>query len=106
GYVTYSNGNPVVNHTVWIMTDSLTTPTACLQGHQVHTNANGFYLDTLKCSVGDIVKVRIQLENCNGTYITENTQVNAANNVVERNFTLACNPQCNAEFVFTKQNLT
>jgi PKD repeat protein len=106
GYVTYSNGSPVVNHNVWIMTDSLTTSTACMQAHQVHTNANGFYIDSLNCPNGSIVKVRIQTENCNGTYIVENPQVNTATNIVERNFMLACNPQCNADFVFTKQNLT
>lgn len=105
GYITYSNGSPAVNHSVWIMTDSSTTAPACMQAHQVHTNANGFYMDSLNCPNGAIVKVRIQTENCNGTVLVENVQVNTATNIVERNFTLACNPSCHADFIFTKQNL-
>lgn len=106
GYVKYANGTPAAAHQVWIMADSLTSPSGCVAPVQVYTNANGFYIDTLSCSAGNIVKVRIWLQNCNGTAIVENAQINTATGMVERNFTLSCNPQqCMANFIFSQQNM-
>jgi len=102
GYVTYSNGAAAANQPVYIQTDSVSTPQGCYQGGVVYTNANGYYIDTLSCTSGNIVKVRISVPNCNGTLLVENPQVNTTTNVVERNFVLACTPQqtCTANFNF------
>jgi len=99
GYVYFANGSAASNVAVYIQTDSLSTPSACMQGHVRYTNANGYYLDSLSCSA-TITKVRIDVTNCNQGFLTENAQVNTATNVVERNFTLACNLQqtCMANF--------
>ncbi|MCE3283705.1 MAG: hypothetical protein K0Q66_2442, partial [Chitinophagaceae bacterium] len=109
GHITYSNGAPAANHAVWISTDSTSTPPACMQGSMVHTNANGYYIDTLYCTSGNIVKVRIQTQNCNGTWLVETPQVNTSTNLVERNFTL-CTPTpapCQANFNYHFiQNMT
>jgi PKD repeat protein len=106
GYVTYSNGVAAANQWVFIQTDSLTSPAGCHQYSQVVTNANGYYIDTLSCTNGNIVKVRITLADCNGTILTENPQVNTTTNVVDRNFVLSCTPQqtCNANFNFNIQS--
>lgn len=71
----------------------------------MYTNANGYYIDTLSCSSGNIVKVRISVPNCNGAMLVENPQVNTATNIVERNFVLGCSPQqtCTANFSFVVQ---
>jgi PKD repeat protein len=107
GYVTFSNGSPAANQLVYVSTDSMTTPSGCSQTHSRYTNANGFYIDTLSCSSGNIVKVWISVLGC-GTVISENPQVNTATNLVERNFTLPCSPQtsCHADFNFTVQGTT
>ncbi|HEX6913942.1 MAG TPA: PKD domain-containing protein, partial [Chitinophagaceae bacterium] len=105
GYVKFSNGSPAVNHAVWISTDSATTPFACWQTSMTYTNANGYYIDTLNCDSGNIVKVRIVVMNCNGTYLVETPMLNSGANVIERNFTL-CTPACDANFVFNTSNLT
>lgn len=107
GYVTYSNGTPAANHPVYIQTDSLTSASGCYQYNVVYTNANGYYADTFNCT-GSIVKVKIQVQDCNGSILTETPQVNTATNIVERNFTLSCNLQqtCHADFNFSVQQLT
>jgi PKD repeat protein len=105
GYVFYSNGTAAANQLVYVSTDSLTTPPACMQAHQLHTNANGFYIDSFSCS-SNIVKVRIDVVGC-GSVITENPQVNTSTNIIERNFTLSCSPQgCHADFTFMIQQTT
>lgn len=105
GYVTYSNGTAAANQWVYIQTDSLSTPNGCHQYSQVYTNANGYYIDTLSCSSGNIVKVQIRVSNCNGTLLIENPQVNTTTNIVERNFVLGCNVQqtCVADFNYNVQ---
>lgn len=106
GQVKFSNGSPAVNFPVRISTDSSSTPSACMQAQVVYTNANGYYIDTLHCSSANIVKVQIGLQNCDGTYLVENPQVNTATNLVERNFTI-CQAQhnCEAKFVSSTANL-
>jgi PKD repeat protein len=107
GYVKYSNGTPAVNQVVYVSTDSVSTPSACMQGHQKFTNANGYYIDTLTCSSATIVKVRIDIPAC-GMMLTENPLVNTSTNVVERDFILSCSPQtsCHADFNFNIQQAT
>lgn len=62
----------------------------CLISHNVTTNPNGFYIDTLKCTGGDIRKLYIIVENCNGTKITRDPTVNSTG-IVEVNFIICSN---------------
>ena len=108
GYVKYGNGTPVVNQQVHIFTDSANTPAGCYQYKTAYTNANGFYIDTLLCNSGNLLKFYIYtIDNC-GNPITQTVHLTSPVNVVERNFTFSCTVQqgCHADFVFTKQNLT
>jgi PKD repeat protein len=98
GYVTYSNGTPVPNHTV-VISDS-SNGGSC-QYHTRITNQNGFYIDTLQCS-SNITHVRIGTDNCGGiTYLFDVITVPPAG-VVEKNFTLSCMPPsaCQANYSF------
>jgi PKD repeat protein len=102
GYIKDSNGNAIANHSVYIATDSISTPSGCHQHNYVQTNANGFYIDTLRCNTGNITKINITVYDCNGTTHIENIQLTSPVTVVERNFILSCTVQqsCNADFVF------
>jgi PKD repeat protein len=62
----------------------------CLISHNVYTNPNGFYIDTLKCTGGDIRKLYIIVENCNGAKITRDPAVNSTG-VMEVNFIICAN---------------
>ena len=88
GTVTDSSNNPVANRTVKIYsTDS--TNHGCLISHTKVTNPNGFYIDTLTCD-GDIRKLSIIVENCNGDKITKEIVV-TPNTTIETNFVI-CRP--------------
>ena len=88
GTVTDSSNNPVANRTVKIYsTDS--TNHGCLISHTKATNLNGFYIDTLTCD-GDIRKLSIIVENCNGDKITKEIVV-TPNTTIETNFVI-CRP--------------
>lgn len=91
GTVQDANKNPIANKKVLIATDSLNTATGCVIMHTVLTNPNGYYIDTLKCLGGDIRKLKIAVENCNGTMLINDPNV-TLNNVVESNF-VVCVPQ-------------
>ena len=56
-------------------TDS--TNGGCIISHNVYTNPNGYYIDTLKCTSGDIRKLYIIVENCDGTKLTRDPAVTA-----------------------------
>jgi PKD repeat protein len=62
----------------------------CLISHNVYTNPNGFYIDTLKCN-GDIRKLLIIVENCTGKKITNDPAVTTTG-IVESNFIICTNP--------------
>lgn len=104
GTVKDSANNPVANRTVKIYsTDS--TSNGCILSHTKVTNANGFYIDTLTCN-GDIRKLAIIVENCNGVKITHDPAVTSTN-IVESNFVI-CTPintagavPCKAAFSYT-----
>ncbi len=104
GTVKDSANNPVANRTVKIYsTDS--TSNGCILSHTKVTNANGYYIDTLTCN-GDIRKLAIIVENCNGAKITHDPSVTSTN-IVESNFVI-CTPinttgavPCKAAFSYT-----
>ncbi len=102
GTVQDVNKKPIANKKVLISTDSLNSATGCVITHTVLTNPNGYFIDTLKCLGGDIRKLKIAVENCNGTMIIKDPIV-GLNNVVESNFVI-CNttspvpPNCRAFF--------
>jgi PKD repeat protein len=101
GIVKDSSNNPVANRTVRIYNND-STNTSCLIGHTVVTNPNGYYSDTLQCS-GDIRKLMIVVENCNGEKIIQ--QPTSTSSVVEVNFVI-CVPgtapaNCKAGFSAT-----
>lgn len=105
GYVTFSNNSPAVGLPVYIQSDSVSSP-GCTGWHTRYTNANGYYIDTLTCTGGNIVKVNITVPNCNLPQLSETVLVNS-NNVAEKNFILGCNPatSCKADFgAFTQAN--
>ncbi|MCW3087099.1 MAG: hypothetical protein JWQ78_485, partial [Sediminibacterium sp.] len=66
---------------------------------------NGYYIDTLSCTAGDIRKLRITVENCNGLLIVNDPQVAPGTAVVESNFTICVPPvttaNCKAAFSYT-----
>lgn len=99
GYVKYANGTPAVNWPVTIRIDSAIS-IACVQVRTKHTNANGYYIDTVSCSV-PFGYVRVSVPSCNGSVIVNNHAV-PTNGLIESNFNLSCNPPtttCNAYFV-------
>ncbi len=102
GTVKDSANNFLSGRTVKIYsTDS--TNGGCALYHTVTTNPNGYYIDTLKCT-GDIRKLYIIVENCNGTTISRDPAVTSTG-VVECNF-IICAPQpatlsCKAAFSYT-----
>src|SRR5882757_9110 len=59
----------------------------CVLSHTVITNANGYYIDTLTCN-GDIRKLIIIVENCNGAKITHDASLTGTSNIVENNFVI------------------
>lgn len=63
----------------------------CLISHNVYTNPNGFYIDTLKCTGGDIRKLYLIVENCTGAKITRDPVV-PQTGIVEVNFVICSNP--------------
>lgn len=101
GTVTDSANHPVPNRTVKIYsTDS--SNNGCILSHTVITNNNGFYIDTLSCN-GDIRKLAIIVENCNGVKITHDPPVTTSG-MVESNF-IICTPNaiplsCKAAFSY------
>ncbi|MDE3253370.1 MAG: hypothetical protein KGO92_11225, partial [Bacteroidota bacterium] len=101
GTVSDSANHPVPNRTVKIYsTDS--SNNGCILSHTVTTNSNGFYLDTLSCN-GDIRKLAIIVENCNGVKITHDPAVTSSG-MVESNF-IICTPNttplsCKAAFSY------
>jgi PKD repeat protein len=85
GYVKDSANNAIANKKVKIYSTDSTTG-GCVMYHTVTTNPNGYYIDTLTCN-GDIRKLMIIVENCNGNYITRDPAVGVSN-IVEANFVI------------------
>lgn len=89
GTVKDSSNHYLANRLVKIYsTDSING--GCNMSHTVYTNPNGFYIDTLKCN-GDIRKLYIIVENCDGKKIT-NTPTLTTTGIVESNFIICSNP--------------
>jgi PKD repeat protein len=108
GYVQDSNKNALANKKVAIYTDSLT----CSIAHTVITNPNGYYIDSFECSKA-ITKLKITVENCNGTLLINDPLV-PISNIVESNF-IVCITQtpppptpttCKAVFVYSLSGYT
>jgi PKD repeat protein len=101
GYVK-NNGVAVANKAVKVWVDSANAGPSCYQVHIKHTNANGFYSDTLNCG-NNITVVKTSIEGCNGALVINTTQVNA-NFSAESNFNLTCappTPTCVANYSFS-----
>ena len=89
GTVKDSSNHYLANRLVKIYsTDSING--GCTISHNVLTNPNGFYIDTLKCN-GDIKKLYVIVENCNGKNITNNPALTTTG-IVESNFIICSNP--------------
>lgn len=89
GTVKDSSNHYLANRLVKIYsTDSINS--GCTISHTVLTNPNGFYIDTLKC-IGDIKKLYIIVENCDGKNITHDPAPTTTG-VVESNFIICSNP--------------
>ena len=108
GYVQDSNKNALANKKVSIHTDSL----SCSIAHTVLTNPNGYYIDSFECSKA-ITKLKITVENCNGTLLINDPLV-PISNIVESNF-IVCITQtpppptpttCKAVFVYSLSGYT
>jgi PKD repeat protein len=104
GTVQDVNKKPIANKKVLISTDSLNGSSACMITHTVLTNPNGFYIDTLKCLGGDIRRLKIAVENCNGSMLIKDPSI-TLNNIVESNFVICIPPppvttNCKAFFAF------
>ncbi|MES2374414.1 MAG: PKD domain-containing protein [Bacteroidota bacterium] len=103
GTVKDSANHPIANKTVKIYSTDSTQ--GCALSHTVITNPNGYYIDTLTCS-GNISKLIIIVENCNGTKITHDPIV-GLNGVVESNFIICTTTStpppvsCKAAFSFS-----
>lgn len=102
GTVKDSANNPIYGRTVRIYSVDSTNG-GCVISHSVSTNPNGYYADTLSCN-GDIRRLLIIVENCNGSKITKDVTVGTSN-VVEANF-IICRPNttpisCKAAFSYT-----
>lgn len=89
GIVKYSNGSPAANKTIKISIDS-SSSIACFQNRTVVTNPNGFYIDTLRCNY-DITKIKVSIENCDGSLLINYSVASPTSNYVESNFVL-CTP--------------
>lgn len=108
GYVQDSNKNAIANKKVSIYTDSL----SCSIARIVTTNPNGYYIDSFECSKA-ITKLKITVENCNGTVLINDPLV-PISNIVESNF-IVCITQtpppptpttCKAVFAYTLSGYT
>ena len=89
GTVKDSSNHYLANRLVKIYsTDSING--GCTISQNVLTNPNGFYIDTLKCN-GDIKKLYVIVENCNGKNITNNPALTTTG-IVESNFIICSNP--------------
>lgn len=79
----------------------------CAMVHYTFTNPNGYYIDTLTCS-GEIRKLMIFVENCDGTMLSRDPAVVGTGNLVEVNFVICDNQpvpaRCKAAFSY--QSLT
>ncbi len=91
GTIQDANKNPIANKKVIIATDSLNSASGCYITHSVLTNSNGIYIDTIKCLGGDIRKLKIAVENCNGTMLINDPNVTNTN-IVESNFVVCLQP--------------
>lgn len=92
---------PVANKKVKIYSIDSTNG-GCALVHTTLSNTNGYYTDTLTCN-GDIRKLLIQVENCDGTTLQRDPAV-GTNNLVEVNFVLCTSkptPVCKATFSYT-----
>lgn len=89
GTVKDSSNHYLANRLVKIYsTDSING--GCTISQNVLTNPNGFYIDTLKCN-GDIKKLYVIVEDCNGKNITNNPALTTTG-IVESNFIICSNP--------------
>lgn len=102
GTVKDSANNPIAGRTVRIYSIDSTNG-GCAIAHSVSTNPNGYYTDTLSCN-GDIRRLLVIVENCNGLKISQDITVGTTH-IAESNF-IICRPNtnpvsCKAAFSYT-----
>lgn len=101
GTIKNTANQPVANKKVKIYSIDSTNG-GCVMVHYTITNPNGYYIDTLSCT-GDIRKLMLYVENCDGTMLTRDPAVGISN-LVEVNF-IICTPgtipvTCKAAFSY------
>lgn len=101
GTIKNTANQPVANKKVKIYSIDSTNG-GCPMVHYTITNPNGYYIDTLSCT-GDIRKLMLYVENCDGTMLTRDPAVGISN-LVEVNF-IICTPgstpvTCKAAFSY------
>jgi len=102
GTIKNTANQPVANKKVKIYSIDSTNG-GCPMVHYTITNPNGYYIDTLSCTGGDIRKLMLYVENCDGTMLTRDPAVGISN-LVEVNF-IICTPgttpvTCKAAFSY------
>lgn len=107
GTIKNTANQPIANKKVKIYSVDSTNG-GCVMVQYTMTNPNGYYIDTLSCS-GEIRKLMIFVENCDGTMLTRDPAVGISN-LVEVNFVI-CTPgtstaSCKAKFSFATQGRT
>jgi len=101
GTIKNTANQPIANKKVKIYSIDSTNG-GCVMVHYAITNPNGYYIDTLSCS-GEIRKLMLYVENCDGTMLTRDPAVGVSN-LVEVNF-IICTPgttpvTCKAAFSY------
>ncbi len=103
GYVSDTNGSPIVNHAVNIQVDT----TSGYYNHDVvYTSQTGFYIDTVFFNTGTLPTsdLFVYTFDCNQNIVSVNLPFGPGNNSLTHNFTICNNtPPCHANF--TWQNM-
>jgi PKD repeat protein len=99
GTINTPNGAPVVGKTV-LISSVQNSNTACNIKDSTKTNPNGYFIDTLQCSGGDIRWVVVAFRNCEGQLVSKTFEV-PTSGVIEvklQDCVLSNTSNCNAGF--------
>lgn len=99
GTINTTNGAPVVGKTIYISSVQ-SNSAACNIKDSTKSNPNGYFIDTLQCSGGDIRWVVVAFKNCDG-FLTSKTLEVPTTGIIEIKLTdcVLANPvNCNASF--------
>lgn len=99
GTVSDDSRRPIAGKTIYISSES--SVSGCNIQRKVVTNANGFYIDSIRCT-GEIKYINVQTTDCNGRLFLHR-MVPGSTRVIESNFVLCGTPilnACRAAFKF------